>query len=89
MIYTGTKSGPQFTIKDLFLKKYIHDLIYRTICPVNNFNEDYTGKCARKFEEDTKDHNGRDSTSHMSRHSIESEVYEVSEPDFQNNEKDY
>ena len=75
MIYTGAKLGSQFNIKDPIPERLSHNIIYHTVCPEDNYNEDYTGEC--------KDHNGRDKISHMLSHSIKSGLNEVSESDFQ------
>ena len=81
MIYTGAKLGSQFNIKDPIPERLSHNIIYHTVCPEYNYNEDYTGEC--------KDHNGRGKISHMLSHSIESGLNEVSESDFQITGKGY
>ena len=83
VIYTGTKLGSQFNIKDPILKRHKHDIIYHTFCPEDNYNEDYIGEFARRLDGKTKHHNGRDKNSHMLHHSTESRHTEVSESDFQ------
>ena len=60
VIYTGTKLESQFNIKGPIPKRHNHDIIYHTVCLEYNCNEDYIGKWARRLEERTKDHNGRD-----------------------------
>ena len=40
VIYTGTKIGSQFNIKDPIPKGHNHEIIYHTVCPQDNCNED-------------------------------------------------
>ena len=46
-------------------KNHNHDIIYHTVCQGGNSNEDYTGKCAVRLEERTKDRNGREKKPHI------------------------
>ena len=46
-------------------KNHNHDIIYHTVCQGDNSNEDYTGKCAVRLEERTKDRNGREKKPHI------------------------
>ena len=55
----------------------------------NNLNEYYIGESARRFEEVTKYHSGKDKKSHMLNHSVESGLNEVSDSEFQMIEKEY
>ena len=86
--YTGTKLGSQFNIKDPIPKMHNHDIIYHIVCLKNNCNEDYIGECARRLNERTKDHNGRDKNSYLTLLNRKL-TYEVSEWDFQIIEKAY
>ena len=70
VIYKGKKLESQFNIKDPIPKRNNHNIIHHTI--YSEDNEDYIGECPRRLEERTKDCNGRDKSSHMLRHSIES-----------------
>ena len=83
VIYTGTKLGSQFSIKDPIPKTHNYDIIYHTVCSEDNCNENYIDKCARSLKERTKDHNSRDKNSHVLRQSIESRYKEVAVSDFQ------
>ena len=67
VIYPGTKLRSQFNIKDPIPKKRIQDIIYHTVCPEDNSNEDCIDECSKRPEE---------------RNSIESAHNEVSESDF-------
>ena len=70
VIYTGTKLGYQFNIKDPTPKRYNHNVIFHTVLPQANCNEDYIGGCSRRLRERTKGHNGRDKNSNVFGHSI-------------------
>ena len=65
VIYTSTKLGSQFNIKDPIPKRHNPDIIYHTVYPQDNGNEDYIGECTRSLEERTKDLNGRDKNSYV------------------------
>ena len=60
VIYTVTKLGSQFNIKDPVPKRHVYDIIYHIVCREDNCNQDYIGECARRLEERTKYHTGRD-----------------------------
>ena len=49
--YTGTKLGSQFNIKYPIPKRHNHDIVYHTVCPQDNCNDDYIGEGARSLEE--------------------------------------
>ena len=87
VIYTGTKLESHLTSKILLQKGTIMN--YHAVCPEDNCNEDDIGECAKRLEERTQDHNGRDKNSHMLRHSIKSGHDKVLESDFQINGKGY
>ena len=73
IIYTGTKLSSQLNnIKDPTLFEEQHDLIYHSVCNNDNCNDCYIGGIARRFIERAKDHNGRDKSSNLVKHSIES-----------------
>ena len=73
IIYTGTKLSSQLNnIKDPTPFEEQHDLIYHSVCNNDNCNDDYIGEIARRLKERVKDHNGRDKSSHLVKHSIES-----------------
>ena len=50
-----------------------HDLIYHSFCNNDNCNDDYIRDIAQRLKERLKDHNERDQSSHLVKHSIESE----------------
>ena len=49
------------------LKIQIH-----SVCNNDNCNDDYIGEIDRRLKERVKDHNGRDKSSHLAKHSIKS-----------------
>ena len=71
IIYTGTKLGTKFSIKDKTLKEHENNVVYEVSCPQFNCNETYIGETARRLVERVKDHSGRDEKSHVVRHAME------------------
>ena len=71
IVFTGTKLSSNFNVKDPvpFTKK--HDVICRSVCATERCNEDYVGECTRRLYERVKDHNGRDHSSHLVKHAVE------------------
>ena len=61
VIYTGTKLGTNFSIKDTTLKEHQHNLVYEVKCPEPTCNSSYIGEVSRRLGERIKDHCGRDS----------------------------
>ena len=73
IIYTGTKLSSQLNnIKDPTPFEEQHDLIYHSVCNNENCNDNYIGEIAQPLKERVKDHNGRDKSSQLVKHSIES-----------------
>ena len=73
IIHTETKLSLQLIniIKDPTPFEEQHDLIYHSACNNDNCNDDYIGEIARRLKERVKDHNGRDESCHLVKHSIE------------------
>ena len=69
VVYTGTKLGSNFQIKDKTKFDHKHDLVYNTKCP--ECQEDYIGEIGRRLHERICDHSGKDGKSHMLKHSLE------------------
>ena len=46
--------------------------MYHSVCNNDNCNDDYIGEIASHLKERVKDHNGRDKSFHLVKHSIES-----------------
>ena len=71
--YTGRKLGSLFQAKDQTIFQHKHDVIYHGKCPAENCVDDYIGETARRVNERIVDHTGKDTNSHLLKHSIESE----------------
>ena len=80
LVYTGTKLGSNFQIKDKTKFDHKHDLVYYVKCP--ECQEDYIGEIGRRLHERICDHSGKDSKSHMLKHSLENNHKQVSFEDF-------
>ena len=73
IIYTGTKLSSQLnSIKDPTPFEEQHDLICHLVWNNGNCNNDYIGEIGQPLKERVKDHNGRDKSSQLVKHSIES-----------------
>ena len=70
--YTGRKLGSLFETKDQTLSEHKHDAIYHGKCPAKNCVDDYIGETARRVNERTVDHTGRDANLHLLKYLIES-----------------
>ena len=68
--YTSTKLSTQFHTNDKPTTSHQHDIVYLATCPDPSCNASYIGETARRLEERIKDHSGRDSNSHILKHSI-------------------
>ena len=69
VVYTRTKLGSNFQIKDRTKFDHKHDLVYYVKYP--EFQEDYIGEIGRRLHERICDHSGKDSKSQMLKHSLE------------------
>ena len=69
--YSGTKLSSKFRLKDQTKKDHQHDVVYYAKCPEEQCTEDYTGERGRRLIERVKDHSGKDSKSHLFKHSME------------------
>ena len=76
VVYTGTKLCSNLQIKDKTKFDHKHDLIYCVKCP--ECQEDYIGRIGRRLYERICDHSGKDSKSHMLKHSLENNHKHVS-----------
>ena len=74
------KLGSNFQIKDKEKFDHKHDLVYHVKCP--ECQEDYIGEIGRRLHERICDHSGKDSKSHMLKHSLENNHKQVSFEDF-------
>ena len=92
VIYTGTKSGTHFNIKDKTKTEHKHNLVYKVTCPNPTCNDSYIGKTARRLNERVKEHDGPDNKSHFHHHTTIWQHKEVSIKNFtiiSNNQKNY
>ena len=80
VVYTRTKLGSNFQIKDKTKFDHKHDLVYYVKCP--ECHEDYIGEIRRRLHEQIFDYNGKDRKSHMLKHSLENNHKQVSFEDF-------
>ena len=80
IVYIGTKLGSNFQIKDKTKFDHQYDLVCYVTCP--ECQEDYIGEIDRKPHERICDHSGKDSKSHMLKHSLENKHKQVSFEDF-------
>ena len=82
LVFTGTKLGTKFNIKDKTSKEHQHDLAYSVVCPDLNCNEGYNGETGRRLTEKVHEHSGKDVNSHVSKHSIKTNHPTVTIDDF-------
>ena len=69
-----------FQIKDKTKFNQKHDLVYYVKCP--EFQEDYIEEIGRRLHKWICDYNGKDSKSHMLKHSLENNHKQVSFENF-------
>ena len=82
LVFTGTKLGTKFNIKDKTSKEHQHDLTYSVVCPDANCNEEYNGETGRRLIERVHEHSGKDVNSRVFKHSIETDHPIVTIDDF-------
>ena len=70
VVYTATKLGSCFQIKDETALHHRFDLVYEAKCPDSNCNASYVGEVGRRFIRRIHDHAGKDKKSHVLKHSI-------------------
>ena len=56
LIFTGTKLGTKFNIKDKTSKEHQHGLTYRVVCPDAKCNEEYNGETGWQLIERVHEH---------------------------------
>ena len=78
---TGKPLSSCFKTKDRTKFKHQHDIIYQVKSSAENCLDNYTGESARRIIERIKDHGGRNTKSHVLRHSSEKEHVEVTQED--------
>ena len=82
LVFTGTKSGTKFNIKDKSNKEHLHDLTYSVACLDDNCNEEYNGETGRRLIERVHEHSGKDVNFHVFKHSIKTDHPTVTIYDF-------
>ena len=80
--FTWKRLSSCFKTKDRTKFEHQHDIIYQVKCSAENCSDDYIGESARRIIERVKDHGGRDTKSHVLKHSSEKEHAEVTQEDF-------
>ena len=80
--FTGKRLSSCFKTKDRTKFEHQHDIIYQVKCSAENCSDDYIGESARRIIERVKDHGGRDTKSHVLKHSSEKEHVEVTQEEF-------
>ena len=80
VVYTGTKLGSNFQVKDKTKFNREHNLVHYVKCP--KCQEDYIAEIVRRLHDRIYDHSGKDSKSHMLKHSLENNHKQVSFEDF-------
>ena len=59
LVYTGTKLGSTFNIKDITKKENKHDLVHSVKCPEETFNQTYNRETGRRLIEKINEHEGK------------------------------
>ena len=80
LVYTGTKLGLNFQIKDKTKFDHKHDLVFYVKCP--ECHEYYIGKIGGRLHEQICNYSRKDSKSYMLKHSLENNHKNVSFEDF-------
>ena len=70
LVYTGTKLGSNFNIKDITQKEHKYDLVYSVKCPEETCTETCNGETGRTLVEWIDEHRGKDKNSHVFQHSV-------------------
>ena len=79
-MYTKTTLGSNFQIKDKAKFAHKHDLVHYFKC--SECHEDYIGEIGKGLHDRICDHSGKDSRSHMLKHSLKNKHKNVSFEDF-------
>ena len=80
--FIGKRLSSCFKRKDRTKFEHQHNIIYQLKRSAENCLDDYIGESARRIIERVKDHGGRDTKSHVLKHSSEKEHVEVTQEDF-------
>ena len=83
IVFTATRLSESFKIKDDIPKEHRCDIVYKVTCPEVHCNEVYIGETGRRLKERINDHAGRDSKSHVLKHSLQCNHPSVNIDDFE------
>ena len=75
--FTVKKLNSCFSLKDKTSFEHQHDLIYYVNCTEPSCRDNYVGEIGRRIIERIKDHSGRDHSSQMVKHNIETSHRDV------------
>ena len=76
--YTGKKRSTSFNVKDKTVFNDEHDIAHYAKCPEESGPHDIVDESGRRVLERVKDHNGRDTSSHIFKHCVAADHYVVS-----------
>ena len=65
------KLSTKFPVKDKTDFQHKHNVVYYGKCPNEGWKDDYVGETKRCIVERIKDHNSKDSSSHLLKHAHE------------------
>ena len=81
--FTGKRLSSCFKTKDGITFEHQHNITYQVKCSAENCSHDYVGESARLLIERAKDHDRRDTKSHILKHNSKKEQVEVTQEDFE------
>ena len=87
--YTSKKLSTCFNVKDKTVFNHEYDIVYYAKCPEESCPHDYVGESGRRVLERVKDHNGRDTSSHIFKHGVAADHQFVSYDDLRITGKNY
>ena len=82
LVFTGSKIGTKFNIKDKTSKEYQHDLTDSAVCSDAQCNEEYNDEKGGRLIERVHAHSGKDVNSHVFKRSTETDHPTVTIDDF-------
>ena len=74
LVYTSTKHGSNFNIKDITTKEHMHDLVYGVKYPEETCDKTYNGETGGRLVERIDERRGKDKNSHVYQHSVNSNL---------------
>ena len=75
--YGDTKLSTQFLVKDRTKFEHKHSIVYFSCCPNKTCNKTYVGETDKRIKERITDHNKRDKSSHLLKHTRENQLTHV------------